>query len=275
MYQPTTPCPKCGAQNLQGTWVCAKCGTTLLVYCPNCHAANIAGSKFCQFCGKPVAGMPQSPGQFPPAAQTQPYYQQPPQGYQQQAYGQYDYQQNPGGYPPAEYPPAAGGDAISKVQTFFDTFPARVKQIVSTTNPILLSAMVVLVVGMAVFLLLAFQLGWIKTGSTVTKTTATKDTTPLSITYKTAEEGANKGIIIKWVTNKPSSSQVQYGIYPQYTTITAIQSDPRTGTNAGVLMHEVGLTGLIANSTYVYRCISIDKDDNKATVEDQFSTVSR
>jgi hypothetical protein len=240
---------------------------------PNCRAANIAGSKFCQFCGLPLAGTAQSPGQFPPAAQTtQPYYQQPPPGYQQQAYGQYDYQQNPGGYPPNEYPPApaAGG-----IQNFFDTFPARVKQIVSTTNPILLSAMVVLVVGMTVFLLLAFQLGWIKTGPKVAKTVTTKDTTPLVINYKTAEEGANKGIILKWVTNKPSSSQVQYGIYPQYTTITAIQNDPRTGTNAGVLMHEVGLTGLIANSTYVYRCISIDKDDNKATVEDQFSTVSR
>jgi len=61
MYQSTIPCPKCGAQNLRGQWVCAHCGVTLLAYCPACHAGNASDSQFCHACfsGKyPVAGDP-------------------------------------------------------------------------------------------------------------------------------------------------------------------------------------------------------------------------
>ena len=268
MYQATTPCPKCGAQNLRGTWVCAHCGSTLLIYCPHCHAANVEGSKFCQSCGLPLSGQAQ------PAAQpTQPYSQNQTPGYQQPAYGPYDYQQYPGGYPPPYQPtPQASGDIISKAQTYFDSFIGRLKEIVSTANPILLSAMVVLIVGMVVFLVLAFQLGWIKT-ATATKVVATKDTTPPVISLVQVKPGDNKGAIIYWVTDKPSSSQVQFGVWPNFTTFTIIQTDPTTGTNKGVLIHEVGLINLIPRSTYNYRCISVDKDGNKAISPDmQFQT---
>lgn len=269
MYQATAPCPRCGAQNLHGTWVCAHCGNTLLIYCPNCRAGNISGSKFCQSCGLPLSGQAQ------PAAQpAQPYPQNQPPGYQQPAYGPYDYQQYPGGYPPPPYqpPPQGGGDIIDKAQVYFGSFISKLKEIVSTTNPILLSAMVVLVVGMTVFLVLAFQLGWIKT-ATATKAAVTKDTTPPVISLAQVKPGDNKGAIIYWVTDKPSSSQVQYGIWPYANTNTVVQNDPTTGANTGVLIHEVGITSLTPQSTYVYRCISVDKDGNKATSPDlQFQT---
>jgi hypothetical protein len=279
MYQATTPCPKCGAQNLRGTWVCAHCGSTLLIYCPHCRAANVAGSKFCQSCGQllsgsayPASGQAQSPPQQPP-----PYAQQPP-GYQQPPYGQYDYQQPyqqyPGGYPPGDYQPApqAGGDIIGKAQVYIDAFINKTKQVVATTNPMLLSSLVILIVGMIVFLVLAVQLGWIKTAAT-TKTATVKDTTPPVISVAQVKPGNNNGAIIYWVTDKPSSSQVQYGIWPNYTTFTPIQSDPTTGANTGVLVHEVGLSSLLPNSTYQYRCISIDKSGNKAMTPDlQFQT---
>jgi hypothetical protein len=85
--------------------------------------------------------------------------------------------------------------------------------------------------------------------------------------------GDNKGAIIYWVTDKPSSSQVQYGIWPNYTAYTPIQNDPTTGTNTGLLVHEVGLSTLLPNSTYQYRCISMDKSGNKAMSPDmQFQT---
>ncbi|MCX6007225.1 MAG: zinc ribbon domain-containing protein [Chloroflexi bacterium] len=269
MYQATAPCPKCGTQNLHGTWICTHCGNTLLIYCPHCRAGNVSGSKFCQSCGLPLSGQAQ-----PVAQPAQPYPQNQPPGYQQPAYGPYDYQQYPGGYPPPPFQPApqGGGDIISQAQAYFDSFIGKLKEIVSTTNPILLSAMVVLVVGMTVFLVLAFQLGWIKT-ATETKTITTKNTTPPVISLAQVKPGDNKGAIIYWVTDKPSSSQVQYGIWPNFTTMTAIQTDPTTGANAGVLIHEVGLTSLTARSTYIYRCISIDKDGNKAISPDlQFQT---
>jgi len=269
MYQATTPCPKCGAQNLSGIWVCAHCGNTLLEYCPHCRAGNVSGSKFCQSCGLPLSGQAQ------PAAQpTQPYPQNQPPGYQQPAYGPYDYQQYPGGYPPPPYHPTpqTGGDIISKAQAYFDSFIGRLKEIVSTANPILLSAMVVLVVGMTVFLVLAFQLGWIKTGEPI-KTTAVTDKTPPIISLAQVKPGDNKGAIIYWITDKKASSQVQYGVWPNFTTFTPIQTDPTTGANEGVLIHEVGLSTLIPKSTYIYRCISVDKDGNKAISPDmQFQT---
>jgi hypothetical protein len=161
---------------------------------------------------------------------------------------------------------------MGKAQVYIDAATAKLKQIVSTTNPILLSSLVILVVGMLVFLLLAFQLGWIKTAATA-KTAVTKDTTPPVISMLQVKPGNNQGAIIYWVTDKPSSSQVQYGVWPNYTTYTPIQSDPTTGTNTGVMVHEVGLSGLLPNSTYQYRSISIDKSGNKAMSPDmQFQT---
>ncbi|MBN1691578.1 MAG: hypothetical protein JW901_11200, partial [Dehalococcoidia bacterium] len=252
-------------------WVCAHCGNTLLVYCPHCRAANVSGSKFCQSCGLPLSGTVPSPEQAAPAAQPPPYYQPPPPGYQQPPYGQYDYQQYPGGYPPypdyQQYPPA-GGDFISKAQALLNNLTARLKQIVMTTNPILLSALVVLIVGMLVFLLLAFQLGWIKTGESAAETTTATDTTPPAISGLQVKPGNNQGAIIYWVTDEYSSSQVQYGVWPNLTTFTPIQNDPTTGANTGVLIHEVGLSTLTPKSTYIYRAISIDKFGNKAVSPD-------
>jgi hypothetical protein len=268
MYQATVPCPKCGSPNLRGTWVCGHCGITLLEYCHSCRASNAAGSKFCQSCGQPLSAPAGASPQAPP-----PQYQ--PQGYGPQDYQQ-QYPQYPGGYPPpygTQPPPAAAGDFISTAQGYLDGLFARVKQIVSTANPMLLSAFVILVVGITVFLVLAFQLGWIKSAQVV-KPTVVKDTTPPMISMVEIKAGASQNsAIISWVTDKPSSSQVKYGPYPYANIMTPIQNDPTTGTNSGVMIHEVGLTNLIGNSTYVYQCISIDKNGNKAvTPEVQFQT---
>jgi hypothetical protein len=284
-------------QNLRGTWVCSHCGSTLMVYCPQCHSGNESGSQYCRSCHAPLA----SPGQVQPpvpqqqtSQQQQQYYQQYPQyppqgygtpgapdqqqqypGYQQPPYPGYDqYQQYPGGYDPyAAYPPPQPNDFVGKIQFFFDSVPAKLKQVVMTTNPILLSALVVLVVGTLIFTVLAFQLGWIKT-ATPAKATVVKDTTPVMISVLTIKEGSTPhSAIITWVTNKPSSSQVEYGIWPYPNTTTPIENDPRTGTNMGLLTHQAGLTNLLPRSSYVYRAISYDKDSNKGISPDmQFDT---
>jgi hypothetical protein len=275
MYQATVPCSKCGAQNLRGTWVCAHCGSTLLVYCPSCHAGNASGSQFCQSCGRPLT----SSGAAQPYAQSTPTQHH---NYQQPGYGAQDpqqqYQQYPGGYPPpydtGQQSPPGGGDILRTAQGYLGGFTAKVKQIVSTTNPMLLSALVILVVGMVVFSVVAVQLGWIKTSQPVKTAAVVKDKTPpmMSMVQITAGSSPNSAII-SWVTDKYSSSQVKYGVYPYANTITPMQDDPTTGTNRGALMHSVGLTSLIGNSTYVYQCISIDKDGNQAiTPEVQFQT---
>jgi hypothetical protein len=231
MYQSTIPCPKCGAQNLRGQWVCAHCGNTLVAYCPSCHAANVYDSPYCHACHAvlPHAGappvqsqyqpqQPQAQQQYPQQPQTQQQYPQyPPAGYQDQ--GQYppqyqpyaqqgyqtqaqqpyqDYQGGYGQYGDYKPYPVHGGDASPA--GMLDGLANKLKEIVQNTNPILLSSLVVLIVGMAIFLVLAFQFGWIKTGP-APKAAAPKDTSAPIISMLRVKEGANSGAIISWVTN--------------------------------------------------------------------------
>jgi hypothetical protein len=294
MYQQTIPCPKCGSQNLRGQWVCAHCGNTLVAYCPSCHAGNTSDSQYCHAChtvlphasAPPV--QPQYQPQQPPQYQQQ-YQQYPPAGYpdqgqhppQYQPYTQQGYQpqaQQPpyqdyqGGYGQVDYKPypVHGGGATPT--GLLDGLTGRLKEIVQSTNPMLLSGLVVLVVGMTIFLILAFQFGWIKTGPPP-KAAAPKDTIAPVISMLRVKEGASNGAIISWVTSELSSTQVEYGIWPYANTTTLIESDPRTGVNAGVLVHEVGLTNLLPRTSYVYRAVSYDKDGNKGVSPDmQFDT---
>jgi hypothetical protein len=143
-------------------------------------------------------------------------------------------------------------------------FVGRLKHIVASTNPILLSALVVLIVGMGVFMLLAFQLHWIKTAQPTKAVTVTDKRVPV-ISLLQVKQGADTySAIVSWVTDKYSSSQVQYGLWPVANTLTPLQNDPTAGDNAGVLRHEVGLTNLIPRSSYSYQAISVDKDGNTA-----------
>jgi len=292
MYQSTIPCPQCGAQNLRGVWVCSHCGVTLLAYCPACHAGNASDSQFCHACSAPLSQGGTSPAQtqYPgPSPQQPPDYL--PHGYQDPAAYQYQqpyqspgqeyqgqppyppYQQYPDGYTQYHdylHQPGYGGGTPQA--STIDRLTEQVKDFVRSTNPILLSSLVILIVGMAIFFVLAFQFGWIKTGTPPKAATVT-DKTPPQISLVKIREGENRGAIISWVTDEQSSSQIEYGIWPYANTTTPIQNDPTTGANAGVFVHEVGLTNLLPRSSYVYRVISIDKYGNSAKGPDmQFDT---
>lgn len=151
-----------------------------------------------------------------------------------------------------------GGEAYSAGT--LDGLTGRLKEIVRNTNPILLSALVVLVVGMTIFLILAFQFGWIKTGSAPVVETV-KDTTAPVIPYLTYEGGPDKSVIIIWTTNEPASTQVEWGIAPVFNQFTLLENDPQVG--QGTLSHRVTLTNLLPNTSYIYRAISYDKARNK------------
>lgn len=153
-----------------------------------------------------------------------------------------------------------------------DRLTEQVKNFIRTTNPILLSALVIIIVGMAIFLVLAFQFGWIKTG-TAPKADVVTDKTPPQISLVKIREGEGRGAIISWVTDEQSSSQLEYGIWPYANTSTPIQNDPTTGANAGVFVHEVGITNLLPRTSYVYRVVSKDKYGNISKGPDmQFDT---
>ncbi|MCX6005094.1 MAG: fibronectin type III domain-containing protein, partial [Chloroflexi bacterium] len=154
--------------------------------------------------------------------------------------------------------PTAGG-----WQDKLDQIVAKAKQIIMTTNPVYFLVLGVIIIGMAGFLAYAFQAGLIKTGTTV-KSKGPTDTTPPVITMITVKAGQGNSAIISWVTDKYSSSQVQWGVYPAPNQLTPIQNDPTTGQNMGVLIHQVAITPLAQNMDYMYRVISVDKDGNKA-----------
>jgi hypothetical protein len=69
---------------------------------------------------------------------------------------------------------------------------------------------------------------------------------------------------ILWKTDKPSSSQVEWGPKGSFGNKTEIQDDPVGGKLLGVVDHGVIVTGLKANTEYQYRVISHNKDGVEA-----------
>lgn len=82
----------------------------------------------------------------------------------------------------------------------------------------------------------------------------------ISVDYKTASSAR-----IVWYTNKPSSSQVEYGRTTAYGMISPSypQDDPSTTSSPGVTTHYVLLKGLSQNTTYYFRVKSRDADGNE------------
>jgi hypothetical protein len=245
------------------------------VYCPHCRAGNEAGSQFCHACGTTFAQAGHAPVQ-PGAYEAQPpaYGQYPPQSYHD-PYGHAQYtgqQQGYTPYPGYGQPPAppyrGGGNWEDQLQNIQD----RIVNLYKSINPILLLALGTIIICMVIFVVVAFQFGWIKTAAPV-KQDVSSDKTPPLISMVEVKPGQNRGAIISWVTDEYSSSQVRYGPWPYANTLTPIQNDPTTGVNQGVLIHEVGLTVLIPKTTYIYHVISIDKYGNKTeSPEMQFQT---
>jgi hypothetical protein len=202
----------------------------------------------------PAQGPPDAYGQppYPGQAEGQPYYpdygQQPPPGY------------------------TSGGDWQDKLQSIQDKVVAFYRSV----NPVLLLALGTTIICIVIFVAVAFQFGWIKTGSPAPQQTGVKDTTSPRISMVQVKEGNAGGAIISWVTDEYSSSQVRYGAWPYANSLTPIQNDPTTGVNMGVLVHDVGITFLTPRTTYVYYVISIDKYGNKTeSTEMQFQTAAR
>lgn len=50
----TTPCPKCGRNNLEGTYFCTSCHQILTRRCPNCWHEQRSGGR-CEKCGTDFA----------------------------------------------------------------------------------------------------------------------------------------------------------------------------------------------------------------------------
>ncbi|RCK79438.1 MAG: hypothetical protein OZSIB_0078 [Candidatus Ozemobacter sibiricus] len=91
------------------------------------------------------------------------------------------------------------------------------------------------------------------------RTPAAPDPTPMVLSNATATQITANTATIVWASNRPSTTQVEYGLTPAYGMIT-----PRN--TAMVLGHQVALSGLKPDTDYYYRVSSIDEAGNVASL---------
>ncbi len=127
----------------------------------------------------------------------------------------------------------------------------------------LILLLVVLLAGLAGFGYWAYSQGYLKSilkfgsdNTTTTTTTKQKDTVPPTISGVEVTSKAIKEVAIFWKTDKPSSSQVEWGPKGSFGNKTEIQDDPVSGTSIGTVNHGVIIKGLTANTEYQYRVLS-------------------
>jgi hypothetical protein len=83
-------------------------------------------------------------------------------------------------------------------------------------------------------------------------------TTPPQIAGITATVVSNQSATVSWITDKASTSVVNYGTSPQNLNLSVSNSTATTN-------HSVTLTGLTPNTTYYYQVVSVDSYGNSAT----------
>ncbi len=126
----------------------------------------------------------------------------------------------------------------------------------------LILLLVVLIAGLAGFGYWAYSQGYLKgilnfgSDNTTTSAGKQKDNVPPTISGVEVSSKAIKEVAIFWKTNKPSSSQVEWGPKGSFGNKTTIQDDPASGTSIGVTDHGVIIKGLTANTEYQYRVLS-------------------
>jgi hypothetical protein len=123
--------------------------------------------------------------------------------------------------------------------------------------------LVLLLAGLAGFGYWAYSQGYLKSilkfgsdNTTKTSMGAPKDTTPPAISGVEVTSKAIKEVGIVWKTDKPSSTQIEWGPKGSFGNKTEIQDDPVSGTSIGVTDHGVILKGLTGNTEYQYRVLS-------------------
>lgn len=98
-------------------------------------------------------------------------------------------------------------------------------------------------------------------------TAAPADTAPPAISNIEVTNITASSVTIKWATNEPSSTQVEYGATSSYGSSSA-------NNQALVTIHTVDLSGLSNSTSYNYRAVSIDAAGNKGVSQNLTFTTS-
>ena len=146
----------------------------------------------------------------------------------------------------------------------------------------LIFLLVLLIAGLAGFGYWAYTQGYLKSilklgsdNSTKTSQGASKDTVPPAISKVEVTTKAIKEAGIVWKTDKPSSSQVEYGPKGSFGNKSEITDDPVSGTTIGAVDHGVIIKGLTGSTDYQYRVLSHTNGSTDAVSDtNYFSTPS-
>ncbi len=143
----------------------------------------------------------------------------------------------------------------------------------------LIFLLVLLIAGLGGFGYWAYTQGYLKSilkfgsdNTTKTSTGVSKDTVPPVISKVEVTTKAIKEAGIVWKTDKPSSSQVEWGPKGSFGNKTEITDDPASGTSIGLVDHGVIIKGLTGNTEYQYRVLSHTNGSADAVSETNFFT---
>jgi hypothetical protein len=143
----------------------------------------------------------------------------------------------------------------------------------------LIFLLILLIGGLGGFGYWAYTQGYLKSilkfgsdNSTKTSTGVTKDTVPPAISKVEVTTKAIKEAGIVWKTDKPSSSQVEWGPKGSFGNKTELTDDPVSGTTIGAVDHGVIVKGLTGNTEYQYRVLSHTNGSADAVSETNFFT---
>ena len=143
----------------------------------------------------------------------------------------------------------------------------------------LIFLLVLLIAGLAGFGYWAYSQGYLKSilkfgsdNTTKTSSGVIKDTVPPVISSVEVSSKAIKEAGILWQTDKPSSSQVEWGPKGSFGNKTEVADDPVSGASIGTVTHGVKITGLTGSTDYQYRVLSHTNGSADATSDTNFFT---
>jgi hypothetical protein len=140
--------------------------------------------------------------------------------------------------------------------------------------------LIVLIAGLGGFGYWAYSQGYLKSlplpkfgSENSTKTIS--NAVPPQIKNVSVDTPALDGFIVRWDTDVPASSQVEYGPKGSFTNKTAVVTDNATGQILyPIVNHAVVVSGLSADTDYQYHVISVTPDGGTATSATNYATTA-
>jgi hypothetical protein len=251
--QQIVPCQRCGQPNQPGQRFCWHCGSTLTTGCPNCGAALDPGSRFCANCGLQMPMMQQQAGWGQPPPQQQAGWGQPPPQ-QQAGWGQPPPPQQQADWGPPS-PQQSNWNPPGSMPASVGAWGQAMPRKSGVSGLVIL--LVVLLIALGAFTYLAFSDNppWGKATSTGTTTSAIPITAGPFFFPRSSDASTNKVTLeIQWETSTSYKGQVEYGKTETYGSTTTLESD-------FTKTHKASLSNLDMSSTYHYRIVLKDKDN--------------